>query len=129
MDNGFAYLFEAKVLSDISYSISFDNFRNQLARNIDVMLEVPRQTDGLLKKRDPEKSLFCLLTPASFKKQPHSRLYGWHMNEYCAEPDALDRDLVHRQQEDWRAISNRLGWLTFEDIEETRPGACPWLSA
>ncbi|MBK7552197.1 MAG: hypothetical protein IPI61_11225 [Syntrophaceae bacterium] len=39
LTNGFAWLIEAKVLSDISYSISFDNFRNQIARNIDVMIE------------------------------------------------------------------------------------------
>jgi hypothetical protein len=32
MTNGFAWLIEAKVLSDVSYLISFDNFRNQIAR-------------------------------------------------------------------------------------------------
>ena len=37
--NGFGLLIEAKVLSDIVASVSFDNQRNQLARNIDLMLE------------------------------------------------------------------------------------------
>ena len=39
IDNGFGILFEAKVLSDISYQITYDTTRNQIARNIDVMLE------------------------------------------------------------------------------------------
>jgi hypothetical protein len=38
LDNGFALLVESKVLSDISYHVSFDNFRNQIARSIDVAL-------------------------------------------------------------------------------------------
>jgi len=28
--------------------------------------------------------------------------------------------------QDWPAVAKRLGWLTFEDIEEVVPGACPW---
>ena len=38
---GFTVLFEAKVMSDVSCQIEFDTRRNQLARNIDVMLEPP----------------------------------------------------------------------------------------
>ena len=37
---GVAVIFEAKVLSDISTHVTFDLARNQLARSIDVMLEV-----------------------------------------------------------------------------------------
>jgi hypothetical protein len=37
-DTGFAVLFEAKVLADASSSVWYDVLRNQLARNIDVML-------------------------------------------------------------------------------------------
>lgn len=37
--NGVAVIFEAKVLSDISTHVTFDLARNQLARNIDVMLD------------------------------------------------------------------------------------------
>jgi hypothetical protein len=37
--SGTAVIFEAKVLSDISAHITFDLARNQLARNIGVMLE------------------------------------------------------------------------------------------
>jgi hypothetical protein len=40
---GVAVIFEAKVLSDISTHVTFDLARNQLARNIDVMLEPNRR--------------------------------------------------------------------------------------
>ena len=39
-ETGVAVIFEAKVLSDISTHVTFDLARNQLARSIDVMLEV-----------------------------------------------------------------------------------------
>ena len=125
--NGFAWLLEAKVLSDVSPSISFDNFRNQIARNIDVMLDRTSQPANGLEKRDPEKTLFGLLTPAAFKEYPSSRLYGWLMEEYRSKPEALSRDLGHRKDADWKAISKRIGWVTFEDFEKVRPRACPWL--
>ena len=127
MANGFAWLIEAKVLSDVSYSISFDNFRNQIARNIDVMLNNTSRPGAGLERRNPEKSLFGLLTPAQFKDLPHSRLYGWLMPEYSSKPEALARDLSHRTGVEWPLVSRRIGWLTFEDFEEARPGACPWI--
>lgn len=127
VENGFAWLIEAKVLSDVSYLISFDNFRNQIARNIDVMLDNTSMTGSGLENRDPGKSLFALLTPRMFKQYPSSRLYGWLMQEYRNNPDALKRDLPHRNKTDWAALQQCIGWLTFEDFEEVRPGACPWL--
>jgi len=127
VENGFAWLIEAKVLSDVSYLISFDNFRNQIARNIDVMLDNTSLPGSGLESRDPGKSLFSLLTPMSFKQYPSSRLYGWLMQEYRNNPDALKRDLPHRNGTDWAALQQRIGWLTFEDFEKVRPGACPWL--
>ena len=126
--NGFAWLIEAKVLSDVSYLISYDNYRNQIARNIDVMLDNTSLPGSGLEKRDPEKSLFSLLTPVSFKKYPSSRLYGWLMQEYKNNPYALERDLPHRKEKNWAALQQRIGWVTFEDFQEVRPGACPWLS-
>lgn len=127
LSNGFSWLIEAKVLSDISYSISFDHYRNQIARNLDVMLDNSSQTDSKLKDRNPVSSLFSLLTPENFKRYPTSRLYGWLMREYQTDPNALKRDLPHREGIDWVGLSRRIGWLTFEDFERLRPGACPWL--
>jgi hypothetical protein len=125
--NGFAWLIEAKVLSDVSYLTSFDSFRNQMARNIDVMLDNRSKPGAGLEKRNPERCLFSLLTPAQFKKQPHSRLYGWLMAEYKSNPQALKRDLIHRKGFDWSHLSRRIGWVTFEDFAEAKSGACPWL--
>ena len=125
VDNGFALLIEAKVLSDISKDVSFDTFRNQIARNLDVMLE-DGQAPKWLAARKAKHSLFALLTPRCFKARPHSRLYGFLYEEYKHDPTALARDLPHRD-EDWPALARRLGWFTFEDISEALPGACPWL--
>jgi len=120
--NGFAVIFEAKVLSDISYGITFDVMRNQIARNIDVMLE--DHGDKPLKRR-PDKTLFVLLTPGMFKDNPHSRLYGWLFNDYKSHPACLARDIPHRADQDWTTVSKRLGWLTWEDCNEVVHGACP----
>lgn len=126
--NGFAWLIEAKVLSDVSYQTSFDNSRNQIARNIDVMLDNTSQPGAGLEKRNPERSLFGLLTPAQFKDLSHTRLYGWLMREYSSKPEVLAQELSHRTGTDWPLLSRRIGWLTFEDFEEVRPNACPWVS-
>jgi hypothetical protein len=128
VSNGFALCIEAKVLSDISGVVSFDIFRNQLVRNLDIMLEQHQMMPYPLSMRRPESSLMVLLTPRCFKEQPHSRLYGWLVKEYTNSPEALQRDLPHRAKLNALELSRRLGWLTFEDICEVVPGACPWLS-
>ena len=127
-DNGFAVLFEAKVLSDVSYQISFDTMRNQIARNVDVMLEQNRDLPEPLSLRQPERTLFVLLTPEVFCEHPHSRLYGWLMKEYRSNPAALAKDIPHRKSVEWPAVVSRIGWLTWEDCERVLPGACPWLA-
>ncbi len=126
-DNGFAILFEAKVLSDISYQVTFDATRNQIARNIDVMLESNPSLPEPLSIREPKRTLFVMLTPKVFRRSPHSRLYGWLINEYYNSPDALARDIPHRKSERWPDIARRVGWLTWEDSQDVLPGSCPWL--
>ena len=125
--NGFSVLIEAKVLSDISPSVSFDTYRNQLIRNIDVMLEGADGQPEPLNRRDPDRSLFALLTPEGYRERPHSRLYGWLMREYRDDPAALARDLPHRERTDWPRVARRLGWMTFEDIADVAPETCRWL--
>jgi hypothetical protein len=127
VDNGFSLLVEAKVLSDTSCVVSFDVFRNQIARNIDVMLESSLGLGQPLELRRPDHSLFLLLTPQCFRQQPHSRLYGWLFHEYTSSPFAIGRDLPHRSGVDWPTVAQRLGWITFEDIAAVVPDACPWL--
>jgi hypothetical protein len=128
-ETGFAALFEAKVLSDVSTQITYDAMRNQIARNVDVMLE-SHETSGIakvLQKRRPDRSCFVLLTPELFRKNPEARLYGWLMKAY-REGDLLERHLGHRQgEEQLLQARNRLGWLTFEDCRDVAPETCKWL--
>ena len=125
--NGFAVVCEAKVLSDISYQVTYDVMRNQIARNVDVMLDENRNLCPPLDSRDPEKTLFLLLTPRTFQDNLSSRLYGYKLNEYKNNPKSLGQDLPHRRDRDWTAISKRLGWLTWEDCKEVNKNSCRWL--
>jgi len=125
--NGFAVIIEAKVLSDISHEITYDTMRNQIARNIDVMLEVNKELCHPLDKRDPEKTLFLLITPKLFKEDPSSHLYGYKLSEYKTNPKSLSDDLPHRKNCDWQNISSRLGWLTWEDFKNVNKDCCRWL--
>lgn len=127
-DNGFASAIEAKVLSDISYQVTYDSMRNQIARNVDVMLEKNKKP-WPLNKRDPEKTLFLLVTPKLFKGNPPGRLYKYKFEEYEAKPESLAADLPHRKRRDWRDISRRLGWLTWEDFNAVNMNCCPWLKS
>lgn len=126
-DNGFAVVAEAKVLSDISYHVTYDEMRNQIARNIDVMLEKNHDLCHPLNKRDPGKTLFLLITPKIFKDNPTTRLYGFKFNEYKNSPESLASDLPHRKGYDWGNISKRLGWLTWEDFKSVNSDCCGWL--
>jgi len=125
--NGFATIIEAKVLSDISYEVTYDSMRNQIARSIDVMLEKNDNLCPPLDKREHEKTLFLMITPRLFKDKPETRLFGYKFNEYKEHPNSLARDLPHRKGTDWENISNRLGWLTWEDFKNVNRKCCPWL--
>ncbi|MDY6990966.1 MAG: hypothetical protein SWQ30_23230 [Thermodesulfobacteriota bacterium] len=127
-ERGFAVIIEAKVLSDISYQVTYDAMRNQIARNIDVMLEPNEDLCDPLKARDPNKTLFLLLTPRIFKDNPATRLYGYKMNDYRKDWRCLQKDLQHRENVDWQRLSKRLGWLTWEDFSDVNSDCCRWLS-
>lgn len=123
----FAVLFEAKVLADASCSIGFDVLRNQIARNIDVMLEPNPNLRWPLKQRCPERTCFVLITPEVFRDHPESRLYGWLMGNYRRNPEALRRHLPRRAGIDFSAVATRLGWLIWEACNQLSTRACPWL--
>jgi hypothetical protein len=132
--NGAAVLFEAKVLSDISYRTTWDSTRNQIARNIDVMLEHnPSLLNDFLRKRDPDKSCFVLVTDEKFKQPAlkHNRLFGWLMDEYCkSDSQLLAEHLDHRNPDEVRSAAGRIGWTTWQQMHGMLPGpdgACPWI--
>jgi hypothetical protein len=141
-ETGVAVIFEAKVLSDVSSHVTFDVARNQLARNIDVMLEEPeapspssQEPASPLSRRKPELTYLVLLTPALLKGEgtsnaiSRSRLYGWLMPAYRDRASTLLRQhLPHRDDRDLAEASWRLGWATWEDCDAVVPGACGWLA-
>jgi hypothetical protein len=128
---GFAVAFEGKVLSDLSPTVSYDAMRNQLARTIDVLLDEHENLGGPLRSRQPDQTCVALLTPRIFKESPETRLYGHLYRTYKSSPQALASHLAHREktEAEWKAITRRLGWLTFEDCQEAVPGSCRWLPA
>ena len=129
IDNGFALMVEAKVLSDISTVIAFDLFRNQLARNLDIMLDESVTERFPLSCRSADRSLLALLSPRWFRVHWSARLYGWLFHQYRDNPTALARDLPHRSGIDWEKLATRLGWMSFEDVAECVPRAFSWLRA
>lgn len=126
-ENGFATIIEAKVLSDISYGVTYDIMRNQIARNIDVMLENNNALCYPLNKRDPNKTLFLMITPKIFKDFPTTRLYGYKFNNYKENPDSLANDLPNRKDCNWQDLSKRIAWLTWEDFKHINNSCCSWL--
>lgn len=126
-ESGFAVIIEAKILSDASCQIVYDAMRNQISRSIDVMLEENGTLHAPLDRRDPSKTLFLLITPKIFRDNPTSRLYGYKLNEYKNDSDSLSRDLPHRPNCDWKAISRRLGWLCWEDFKKVNDNCCRWV--
>lgn len=122
---GFAVAFEAKVLSDVSTHTSYDVRRNQIARNLDVLLEPARP--GPLGGRDPKQSCFVLVTPQTFKDHPRSRLYGVLREDY-RDVARLHQDLPHRSVGELAAVPDRIGWTTWERIGALVPGSTPWLA-
>ena len=133
--NGLSIFIEAKVLSDISYQVTYDETRNQIARNIDAMLETPNsiidEPNNPMNYRNKDRTFFLLLTPRLFKELPQSRLYGYKFNEYKTDPEAIGRDLPHRKltKELCHEISKRIGWATWEDFNQINKNFCPWLNS
>jgi hypothetical protein len=131
---GITVVFEAKVLSDVSTTVRFDVARNQLARIIDVTLDQNPLHVPPLNDRKPERTYTMLLTPRLFHPRGptpdghRSRLYGWLVPQYRnpASP-LLARHLLHRTGEELVGSHHRLGWATWEDVNEIRPGSCAWL--
>jgi len=103
-------IIEAKYLSDISCDVTYDVTRNQIARNIDVMLE-----------QSTDMSLFLLITPQYFKERPNTKLYGYKMNDYMNNYLTLMADLSHRsniEPSEWQHITKRIAWITWEELKK-----------
>ena len=101
---------EVKYLSDISYKTTFDFARNQIIRNIDVLLENS-------KNKSP---YFILLTPSIFKYDKyakHSKLYSYKMEEYTDPTKAIEN--MNRDSglsiKKISKVKGKIFWATFEE--------------
>ena len=99
-------LFELKFTSDISYSTTFNPTRNQLARLIDVGLD--------LNEHNGKKILVLLSTPSRlFEKK--SRLYCYKIEEY-SEPSKIQNDIEWRNVSQIRDNVLAVRWIALEDL-------------
>ena len=98
--------FEIKFTSDISYDTTFNPSRNQLARLVDVGLE--------LNEHNGKEVLVILATPRRFF-QKKSRLYYYKIKEYT-DPEKIKEDI------EWRSLSTikdnvlAVRWIALEDL-------------
>lgn len=98
--------FEIKNTSDISHSTTFNPCRNQLARLIDVGLEV--------NEHNGKEVLVILSTPRRFFESK-SRLYYYKIKEYT-DPEMIKEDI------EWRSLSTirdnvlAVRWIALEDL-------------
>jgi hypothetical protein len=98
--------FEIKFTSDIAYDTTFNPSRNQLARLIDVGLEVNEQNG--------KEVLVIISTPRRFFEKK-SRLYYFKINEYT-NPEKIKEDI------EWRSLSTisdnvlAVRWIALEDL-------------
>lgn len=95
---------EAKLGSDISMNTTYDPHRNQIARNIDCLIE----------RAGSKAAAFWMLV----RDEDPARAYVQLMESYKADPELLSRDLPHRSVEQLDAISRNLTILRWGDVYE-----------
>jgi hypothetical protein len=98
--------FEMKFTSDIAHSTTYNPHRNQVARLIDVGIDVA--------KRSGKEALVLLSTPRKLYER-RSRLYYYKVQEY-SDPLMVQSDIA------WRTISEikdnllAVRWIALEDL-------------
>ena len=98
--------FEIKFTSDISYDTTFNPSRNQIARLIDVGLEV--------NEHNGKEVLVILSTPRRFFEKK-SRLYYYKINEYT-NPERIKEDIEWRRLSAIRDNVLAVRWIALEDL-------------
>jgi hypothetical protein len=100
----FLVFIEAKLGSDVSMFTRHDPQRNQIARNIDCLIE----------KAGDRMPVFWLLV----KDEEPARAYVQLTNGYKSDPNLLARDLPHRDVETLNHIAQNLTVLLWSDFHE-----------
>ncbi len=97
---------EIKFTSDISYSTTFNPCRNQLARLIDVGLDV--------NEHNGKEVLVILSTPRRLYEK-RSRLYYYKVKEYT-DPAKINEDIEWRSVSEIRDNVLAVRWIALEDL-------------
>jgi hypothetical protein len=100
----FMVFVEAKLGSDISMRTTYDPQRNQIARNIDCLID----------KAGARTPAFWLLA----RDEEPSRAYVQLMNSYRRDPTLLARELPHRNPETLGRIARNLTILRWSDFKD-----------
>ena len=98
--------FEIKYTSDIAHSTTFNPYRNQLARLIDVGLDVA--------KRSGKEVLVLISTPSKLYES-RSRFYYYKVQEY-SDPLMISRDIAWRTVSEIRDNLLAVKWLALEEL-------------
>ncbi|HEY1984575.1 MAG TPA: hypothetical protein VGG85_04155 [Terracidiphilus sp.] len=100
----FLLFIEAKLGSDISMNTSYDPARNQIARNIDCVID----------KAEERVPMFWMMV----RDEEPSRAYVQLMRSYKNEPHLLCRDLPHRDPGTLERLARNLTILRWSDFVE-----------
>lgn len=95
---------EAKLGSDISMDTKYDPQRNQIARNIDCLIE----------NAGNRMPVFWMIV----RDEAPDRAYVQLMKSYKADPSLLARDLPHREPATLSVVAQNLTILLWSDFEE-----------
>jgi hypothetical protein len=98
--------FEIKYTSDIANSTTFNPYRNQLARLIDVGLELAKCSG---------KEVLVLLSTPSKLYESRSKLYYYKVQEY-SDPLMISRDIAWRNVSEIRDNLLAVKWIALEQL-------------
>lgn len=106
--DNFVIFVEMKFTSDISVQTTFNPYRNQLARLIDVGISVAMKKD--------KKLVLLLCTPSIFFVTK-SRLYSYKITEY-SDYEEIKRDIGWREQHEIEKFVLAVAWIPLESLIE-----------
>ena len=98
--------FEIKYTSDIAHSTNFNPYRNQLARLIDVGLDLAKYSG---------KEVLVLLSTPSKLYESRSKLYYYKVQEY-SDPLMISRDIAWRNVSEIRDNLLAVRWIALEQL-------------
>jgi hypothetical protein len=97
---------EAKYTADIDCKTSYDPYRDQITRNLDV---------GSYQAEKGGKRFFFILLTAEYYER--SRLFWYRMQEYMKDPDRIKERILYRSI-NFEELSKNIGWVLWRDIIE-----------